>query len=117
MKTKNFFAAITVNILSLLPLAGFAQSDNPNPVTFPQGTNVLGIGVGIGGRYDEWGPGYTQTPEFVLSYENGTFGNVGPGTISLGGLVAYTGTAYTYYDRGSDYTSTNHLNYWVIGFR
>ncbi len=117
MKIKKILSAIVLNVALLLPFSGIGQSDNPNPVTFPQGVNVLSLGVGIGGTYDGWGPGYTQTPEFVLSYENGTFGNVGPGTISLGALVAYTGTSYTYYDGNSGFSYSNRWNYWVIGFR
>ena len=46
---------------------------------FGKGTNLINMDVGLGGYYTYWGSGYYETPNFVIDYENGTFGNVGPG--------------------------------------
>jgi hypothetical protein len=124
MKTKHLLPTFLISAL-LLPFMCLAQSDSTvskqalsgNPRTFDAGANVLNVGIGIGGDYYYWGPGYVQTPDFVLSYENGTFGNIGPGTISLGGLLDYTGTSYSYVNPGNGYTYTNNWNYWILGFR
>lgn len=98
----------------------FAQQDkaaNPNQ-SFSKGDNLLGIGVGIGGQYSNIvGSGYTQTPNFVVTYENGTFGPVGPGTISLGGLVSYKSFGYKYTYPYSGYNYSEKWTYWIIGLR
>lgn len=83
---------------------------------FGKGSNLISLGVGLGGYYNYWGGGYYQTPNFVISYENGTFGNVGPGTISLGGLFAYKGVSDNWLD-GDGYSYTERWNYWILGFR
>lgn len=127
MKTKRIFPSIVIGNVLLFSVACFAQSNDAvttQPVdvgvkTFTQGSNMLNVGIGVGGDYNYyyWGSGYTQTPNLVVSYENGTFGNVGPGTISLGGLLAYTGTSYSYFNQSNGYTYNNNWNYWILGFR
>ncbi len=93
--------------------AVYAQSDE----AFGKGSNILNVGVGLGGDYTYFGDGYTSTPDFVLSYENGTFGNVGPGTISLGALVAFKGIGYDYTDYHTGYYYNQNWTYYIIGFR
>ncbi len=96
-----------------------AQGASAGEESFPQGTNALAIGVGIGGTYGWWGPGYSSSPNIVLSYENGIIGNgkVGPGTISIGGLLSYKDIGYTYTDPYSNYFYKQDWSYFIIGLR
>jgi hypothetical protein len=128
MKNKLRFTITPLIILLALSPDLFAQESTYQPAPLPppppqvsyyafdKGTNVLDLGLGLGGYYNYWGSGYYQTPNFVISYENGTFGNVGPGVISLGGLFSYKGISDNYV--GADgYTYSNTWNYWILGFR
>ena len=83
------------------PMA-YSQSETPsggdNSPGFGKSTNLLSIGLGLGGSYTYFGDGYTSTPNFVLTYDNGTFGNVkrnslyGPGinTINFSAAKAFS---------------------------
>lgn len=110
---KKIVGFFTITLLAFSSPV-FGQTTTTEGESFGKGTNVISLGVGVGGVYTYWGSGYSQTPNFVLAYENGTFGNVGPGTISLGLLASYKGISYNY---------TNHFfydqkwNYWIIGLR
>jgi len=88
---------------------------------FGKGDNVIGAGLGLGGMYSYssvYSSGYKSSPNFILTYDNGTFGNVGPGTISLGGLFSYKGISYGYTDpRFPYYSYTEKWAYWIVGFR
>ncbi|HTA27422.1 MAG TPA: hypothetical protein VK809_06525 [Bacteroidia bacterium] len=92
----------------------FAQSGD---AAFEKGSNIINIGVGLGGNYTYFGDGYTSTPDFVISYDNGTFGDVGPGTISLGALVAFKGISYDYTDFRTGYYYNQNWSYYIIGVR
>lgn len=82
---------------------------------FSKGSNVINVGLGVGGYYTYWGYGYAQTPNFVISYENGTFGHVGPGVISLGALLSYKGISDNWVSHG--YSYSEKWNYWIVGLR
>jgi hypothetical protein len=119
MKTKEILIAVAV---FLSAFAAIAQDSNrnesyykPEGESFGKGSNVLNLGVGIGGFYSYWGAGYFETPNLVLSYENGTFGNVGPGTISLGALISYKSIGYNY--SYPAYYYDQRWNYWIVGLR
>jgi len=86
-----------------------------NNEPFSKGTNVLGLSIGVGGYYSYWGYGYSETPNFVLTYENATFGNVGPGVISLGALLSYKGIGDNWVAGG--YSYSEKWNYWIVGLR
>lgn len=60
----------------------------------------LGVGAGLGYGYI----GNASLPALNLSVERGIMENVGPGTISVGGLVGYK--AYRYKYPASDYKAT-----------
>jgi hypothetical protein len=87
-----------------------------NTDAFGKGTNVINVGIGLGGSYSYIGPGFSSTPNFVVSYDNGTFGNVGPGIISLGGLLAYKGASFSSYD-AFGYSFSQNWYYYIVGFR
>jgi hypothetical protein len=122
--TKILIILITASLLSISTLA-FGQSSNSNSSTLPsntdafgKGTNVLSVGVGLGGSYSYIGSGYTSSPNFVLSYDNGTFGNVGPGTISLGGLLSFKTASYDGgYTGPGGYVLDQSWTYFIIGIR
>lgn len=123
MKTKELFKiAFAVGLFTAsYTLYGQQQSPTANENVagsdepFSKGTNVVNLGVGIGGLYTYWGPGYSSTPNFVISYENGTFGHVGPGVISLGALLSYKGISDNWIDNG--YSYSDKWDYWILGFR
>jgi len=122
MRTKNAFITFGLIAIGLLSTAqvGFSQSSSTLPSNtnaFGQGSNALNVGVGLGGDYTYYGNGYSSTPNLVISYDNGTFGNVGPGTISLGGLLAYKGISYSYTNFNSGYIYNQNWHYYIIGFR
>lgn len=125
MKTKKRVAIISAALLLSIPAWTLAQNntnggnDNlpSNTNAFGKGTNVLSIGFGLGGDYSYFSPGYSSTPNIVLTYDNGTFGNVGPGIISLGGLFSYKGISNDYTDPNTGYYYNQNWNYYIIGIR
>ncbi len=88
---------------------------------FGKGDNVVSLGLGLGGMYgysSVYSSGYKSGPNFILAYDNGTFDNVGPGTISLGGLLSYKGISYSYTSPYFPYYNyTEKWTYWILGFR
>ena len=96
-----------------------SQGASAGTESFSQGTNALAIGVGIGGTYGWWGPGYSSTPNLVISYENGISGNgkVGPGTISLGGLLSYKDISNTSNNPNNYYYYKQNWSYLILGLR
>jgi hypothetical protein len=122
MEMKKGFTRFILLCLVGLANIVFAQNNNnsalpSNTDAFGQGSNILSVGLGLGGDYTYYGNGYSSTPDLVLSYDNGTFGNVGPGTISLGGLLAYKGVSYSYTDPYTGYNYSQNWYYYIIGFR
>ncbi len=119
---KKLFFILSLPSLFMLNTARAQHQDQGSGAgqeSFPQGTNSLAIGVGIGGEYGWWGVGYSSTPNLVISYENGIVGNgkVGPGTISIGGLLSYKGIGYSYTDPYSGYFYKQNWSYYILGIR
>ena len=80
---------------------------------FVQGSKTLGfsIGFGVDYGYRVHGERYTSFPAFAVSYDQGIVGNVGPGTIGLGGIF---GIKSAFYEKdGFRYTWNNY----IIGVR
>lgn len=122
MNTKRFITGFGIACLLSIASLTFGQSSNnnsnlpSNTNAFGKGTNVLSPGFGLGGDYTDIYSGYSSTPNFVITYDNGTFDHVGPGIISLGGLLSYKGASYTGID-GAGYPYNDSWNYYIIGFR
>jgi hypothetical protein len=116
MKIKAILFSVAITTALFISDNVFAQDGGGNGA-FAKGDNVINVGIGIGGEYSYWGNGYSVSPNIVASYENGTFGNIGPGTISLGGLISYKGISYDWVDGRSNYNYSEKWNYWIIGFR
>ena len=85
-------------ILVVLTISSFGLI---NAQPFEMGTNVLGVGIGIGGHYAAWNSSYSSTPAIGISYEHGIKDGLGPGTIAIGGYIGYyKGMSYHYGLRG-----------------
>ncbi|MGP8215516.1 MAG: hypothetical protein ACLQQ4_08130 [Bacteroidia bacterium] len=124
MKANKIIIRLFTALLIGISFAAFGQETTMPPSAEPstnnsefmKGTNIISTGIGINSFYNYWGDGYYETPNFVLTFENGTFGNVGPGTISLGGL-------FSYQDINENFTGTNGYHYygnwayWALSFR
>lgn len=114
MKARSFFRNAAATALALTPFISMhAQS-------FSQGTNVLGVGVGIGGNYGVGfsGSGVSQTPAIALHFDHG-MGDLGAGVWGLGGFVGYKTYKYEYDNvfGSGNYTTSYRWTYLVIGAR
>ncbi len=98
-------------ILSVLILSFGLVKAQP----FEVGTNVLGLGVGLGGHYSYWGIGYSATPALGISYDHGIKDGVGPGVIGIGGYFGYKGMSYDYFY--SNYYYDKKWTYLIFGLR
>src|SRR5215212_10050448 len=96
----------------LLTSFTFAQ----NSPAFDKGDNTIGISIGVGGNrhYNVYGYGhnysYVDLPAFALIFDHGTFGDVGPGTIGIGGLIGYK---YSFVKNYGDYDAS--WSYYIKG--
>lgn len=78
---------------------------------FEKGDNTLGFSLGVGNVYQYHG-GSTYLPAFAVNFDHGLIGNVGPGTIGIGGVVGWQNTYYKY-GNGDRATWTN----FIVGVR
>jgi hypothetical protein len=105
--------------LLCMSATAFSQNNNnnlpSNTDAFGKGTNVINVGIGLGGDYTYIGPGYSSSPNIIISYDNGTFDHVGPGIISLGGILSYKSASFDYSDYS--YYYNNSWTYFILGFR
>jgi len=62
---------------------------------FDVGDNTIGLALGVGTPYSYYG-GVNNSPGFFVNYDHGTFGNVGPGTIGIGGITGIQTSSYRY---------------------
>jgi len=78
--------------IAALAFSNIAKADDP---AFDKGSNTIGISIGLGGYRHaavyNYGHNYSNVdlPAFSVIYDHGFFGEVGPGTIGIGGLVGY----------------------------
>lgn len=72
-----------------------------------KGDNLLNIGIGIGRNYYGSFPfGASPSVTFTASFQHAIFG-VGPGIVTLGGLVGYRRTYSNYYNNNSQRSWAN----------
>jgi hypothetical protein len=100
MKTSSLNISIAL-AACLSAATAFAQ----NAPAFDKGDNTIGISIGAGVNYAYYNNAVSY-PAITLLYDHGTFGDVGPGTIGIGGIIGYKGEHYTYPDYYGDYTAS-----------
>ena len=105
----------TFAILLLMLISGtaFAQKSagNARPA-FDEGDNSIGAFIGFGVDYDYFSNA-SRTPAIGVTFDHGLIPNVGPGTIGLGGVLAYKAAHYNYGSNGYKATWTD----FIIGAR
>lgn len=74
---------------------------------FNKGTNVINVGLGLGGTYDIYAAP-SQSPVISASFERGIWELPGPGVVSLGGYLGFK----TY-----RYDNSDRWNYTIVGVR
>ncbi len=102
--------------LKILPALGIAlmfstMTFAQNAPAFDKGDNTIGISIGLGINYAYYNNA-VNLPAITLLYDHGTFGEVGPGTIGIGGIVGFKTSTYTYpasYNGDYKATWTNYI--------
>ena len=84
------------------------KTDSGVKPAFDKGSTTLGLCVGVGIDYDYYGTA-VQLPAFGLVYDQGIIANVGPGTIGVGGLLAFKTAHYNYSYGGYKATWSNYI--------
>jgi hypothetical protein len=96
MTTKQLFKAIKVSLFSavLVLVVNTVKAQHGDEPAFDKGSKTLGLSLGVGdgeGSYNS-DYGYDNNniglPAFAVTYDQGIVGDVGPGTIGVGGIVA-----------------------------
>jgi len=90
------YQGIKAGLFSTALLVAFstaqAQHSHGSDAAFDQGSNTITLSLGVGdgeGAYDYYGDNnHTGVPAFAVIYDHGLVGDVGPGTIGLGGIIA-----------------------------
>ncbi len=94
------------NVAVLLSGLLFSSVSNAqNAPAFDKGDNTIGLSIGLGVNYAYYNNA-VNLPAFTLLYDHGTFGEVGPGTIGIGGIVGLKTSTYTYPASYGDYKAT-----------
>jgi len=102
---------ITVLLLASTAMGQETKKHKEKKPAFGRGSRTLGLSAGAGVDYDYYGS-YTALPTLAITWDKGIIGNVGPGTIGIGGILAYKSATYTY----SDGTQATWANY-ILGAR
>ncbi len=89
---------------------------------FVKGSKTIAISLGFGVDYGytiNYGGNVTNLPTFSVSYDQGIFENVGPGTIGIGGVVAVKTSSYKYeaYSNGSNTNFKDNYTNFILGVR
>ncbi|QQR86762.1 MAG: hypothetical protein IPJ76_00620 [Flavobacteriales bacterium] len=97
----------------------FLSANNVHSQAFQGGGNVLGLGIGAGGRYSAFSTYSGQSPVFMMTYDHGMGFKAGPGVVGIGGYFAYKTLRYyySYGYLGSNYYYDERWNYLMFGVR
>lgn len=98
MTTKQLYQGIKAGLFSTALLIAFTTAqaqhshNNGDAPAFDEGSNTITLSLGVGdgeGSYDYNGyDDHVGLPAFAVTYDHGIVGDVGPGTIGIGGIVA-----------------------------
>lgn len=99
---------LTVLLSAIVQLALAKKTDSGVKPAFDKGSKTLGLCVGVGVNYDYYGTA-VQLPALGIVYDQGIIPNVGPGTIGIGGLLAFKTAHYNYSSGGYKATWTNYI--------
>lgn len=107
MKTKMLKTTLQISmlLLSLSPAYAQKKTGGAKPA-FDKGSKTLGLSVGFGVGYGYYGS-VKNLPAFAVNYDQGIIGNVGPGTIGIGGLIGFKSSSYKYSSSSYKATWTN----------
>ena len=87
-------------------ICGYNQGANEQYRYFFEGDNIINLGVGLGGTYDYGGnmsSGFSQTPSYLVTYENATIDPGGVLAVGFGGYLSYLSSKNSWTD-GYSYT-------------
>jgi hypothetical protein len=99
-------------------LAKPGEEPAPAGKLFSEGTKALNIGLGFGLNYGYYG-NPNAVPALVIIYDQGVKDGIGPGTISVGGILGYKRFTYKYppyYNNGNKKYKASWTNV-VVGAR
>ncbi|TAH44264.1 MAG: hypothetical protein EYC69_00225 [Bacteroidetes bacterium] len=118
MKTSvlNNTKKIISSLFILLLLSGSTFAAEP---AFDKGSNVIGLALGFGVDYGNYYGVYSNkavSPTLVFTYDHGFFPEVGPGTIGIGGVIAYKSSSFKSYNYNNDYVKYRNSSL-IIGLR
>ncbi|MEP7168296.1 MAG: hypothetical protein ABI855_02900 [Bacteroidota bacterium] len=102
MKKTNIMNCVKIFAVAAIATAVITSSTfaQGGDAPFVKGSKTLGLGLGIGVNYG-YGNIYNDgtsvpLPTFMLTYDQGFFEDVGPGTIGIGGVIGFKTTHYDY---------------------
>jgi hypothetical protein len=97
----NKIIGLLIVLCVTLAVPSYAKRGGGARPAFDAGDNAIGIAVGVGPAHT-YGLATGSSPAFIANYEHGIVGNLGPGTLSIGGEF---GIYSTYYDFDRDYSA------------
>ena len=88
---KLFFSISAALLVATTFCIPSSYADDP---AFDKGSNTIGLSLGAGVNYGYYSG--ALAPSMAFTYDHGFFPEVGPGTIGIGGIVAYKSGHYRY---------------------
>lgn len=99
-------------VILLIPKGIYAKKNSSVKPAFDKGSNTIGLFVGGGVSYGYYG-NVTETPALGVLFDHGLLSEIGPGTIGIGGVIAFKSSNYLYNSGNYKATWTNI----VVGVR
>ena len=97
----------------------FAQGGEP-PFVIGSKSIALSLGFGVDyGYHTGYGGNVTNLPVFSVSYDQGVFEKVGPGTVGIGGVIAMKTSSYKYvaYNNGSNTNYRDNYTNFIVAVK
>ena len=120
---KNLIKTLAV-ISVVITLIAVHTNAKAGDAPFVKGSKTIGFFAGPGNDYGYhrgfgYDGNYISLPTLGVIYDQGFFENVGPGTIGIGGVVAFNSSYYNYYSnyKGNQYKYKDSYSNVIIGLR